>query len=83
MMQGGTVYSPKIDPAIIPRLYRLAKALDIPMTRLVNRLLEHGIERLELGAEHVSDPPDSTWHRPAQTQDRQKKRRSHTIRERA
>lgn len=51
------MYSPKIDAALIPRLYRLGKALNMPMTRLVNQLLEHGIVRLEQAAEHVHDAP--------------------------
>jgi hypothetical protein len=37
------MYQPKIRDDLIPRLYRLAKALNIPMTRLVNHILEHGI----------------------------------------
>jgi hypothetical protein len=44
------MYSPKISPTLIPRLYRLAKALKIPMTRLVHQLLEQGTEQ-------VNDPP--------------------------
>ena len=50
------MYSPKIDEALIPQLYRLAQALNLPMTHLVNRLLAHGIERLKQGAENVSEP---------------------------
>ena len=50
------MYSPKIDEALIPQLYRLAKALNLPMTHLVNRLLAHGIARLEQGAENVGEP---------------------------
>lgn len=50
------MYSPKIDPTLIPKLYQLAHACRIPMTHLVNRLLEQGIARLEQGAEHVSAP---------------------------
>jgi hypothetical protein len=43
------MYSPTISPTLIPRLCRLAKALKVPMTRLVNQLLEHGMARLEQG----------------------------------
>jgi hypothetical protein len=43
LLQGGIMYSPTISPVLIPRLYRLAKALKVPMTRLVNQLLEHGM----------------------------------------
>jgi hypothetical protein len=49
------MYQPKSRDDLIPRLYRLAKALGIPMTRLVNHILEHGIARVEQGAEHISD----------------------------
>ncbi len=51
------MYSPKICEDLIPRLYRLAKRFEMPMTRLVNALLTHGIERLEQGLENVSEPP--------------------------
>jgi hypothetical protein len=51
------VYQPRIRDDLIPRLYRLAQALNIPMTRLVNSILEHGIIRVEQGAENVSDIP--------------------------
>lgn len=50
------MYQPKIADEHIRKLYQLAKALNLPMTRLVNRLLEHGIERLEQGVENVSKP---------------------------
>lgn len=49
------MYQPRIRDDLIPRLYRLAQALNIPMTRLVNNILEQGIVRVEQGAEHVSD----------------------------
>jgi len=51
------VYSPKIRDDLIPPLYQWAKRLEIPMTRLVSSLLAHAIERLEQGAEYVSEPP--------------------------
>ena len=34
------MYSPKIDEALIPRVYRAAKAANIPMTTWVNRAVE-------------------------------------------
>jgi hypothetical protein len=64
------MYSPKIDPALIPRLYRLAKAREMPMTHLVNQLLAHGIAGLEQAAEHISDPPATPFHRQIRTQNR-------------
>ncbi len=33
------MYSPKIIPELIPKLYRKAKERGIPMTRLVNEIL--------------------------------------------
>ncbi len=50
------MYQPKIADEHIQQLYQWAKRLEIPMTRLVNRLLEHGIARLEQGAENVCEP---------------------------
>lgn len=46
------MYSPKIDETMIPRLYRLAKGLNVPMTTLVNDILKevlshYSIERKE------------------------------------
>ena len=34
------MYSPKIDEDYIPFLYRKAKSQQIPMTRLVNKIIE-------------------------------------------
>lgn len=34
------MYSPKIDEALIPRIYRAAKAANVPMTTWVNRAVE-------------------------------------------
>ena len=42
-----SMYSPKIDEALIPRLYRLRKLKKIPMTRLVNVILEKAVSELE------------------------------------
>jgi hypothetical protein len=41
------MYSPKIDEELIPRLYRLRKLKKMPMTRLVNGILENAISELE------------------------------------
>ena len=41
------MYSPKIDEELIPRLYRLRKLKKIPMTRLVNGILEKALQELE------------------------------------
>jgi hypothetical protein len=42
------MYSPSIDPGLIPVLYRLGKAGGLPMTKLVDRLLFDTLERTEL-----------------------------------
>ena len=41
------MYTPKIDEELIPRLYRLRKLKRIPMTRLVNGILENALLELE------------------------------------
>ena len=51
------LYQPKIADEHIRQLYRWAKRLRMPMTRLVNALLLHGMERLAQGVENVSEPP--------------------------
>jgi len=56
MSQHG-LYQPRIADEHIRQLYQWARRLEMPMTRLVNALLAHGLTRLEQGVEHVSDPP--------------------------
>jgi hypothetical protein len=68
--RGDNVYQPKIRDDLIPRLYRLAKALNIPMTRLVNHILEHGIVRVEEGAENVSEALATDYRRKARRKER-------------
>ncbi len=51
------MYQPKIREDLIPRLYRLAQARGMPMTRLVAQLLEAALAQHERGGESVSDPP--------------------------
>jgi hypothetical protein len=41
------MYSPKIDEELIPRLYRLRQLRKMPMTRLVNEILEKALIELE------------------------------------
>jgi hypothetical protein len=48
------MYSPKIDEALIPRLYRLRKLKKIPMTRLVNGILEKALSEMEKEGSDVS-----------------------------
>jgi hypothetical protein len=50
------LYQPRIADHHIRQLYQWAKRLDMPMTRLVNLLLEQGMERLEQDGEHISEP---------------------------
>ena len=60
------MYQPKIRDELITRLYHLAKARKIPMTRLVNSILENGIVRIEASAENVNDTPTIAYHRRRQ-----------------
>lgn len=41
------MYSPKIRDDLIQRLYHLAKAHRVPMTRLVSELLETALNKIE------------------------------------
>ncbi len=41
------MYSPKIDEELIPRIYRLGKLKKIPMTRLVNEILQRQLSEME------------------------------------
>ena len=60
MAQHG-LYQPKIADEHIRQLYQWAKRLQMPMTRLLNALIEHALVRLEQGAEQVSEPPTSPY----------------------
>jgi len=62
MAQHG-LYQPKIADEHIRQLYQWAKRLQMPMTRLVNALLAHGLLRLEQGVENVTEPPAQTSRR--------------------
>ena len=41
------MYSPKIKEELIPRIYRLGKLKKVPMTRLVNEILQRALLELE------------------------------------
>lgn len=41
------MYSPKIDEDLIPRIYRLGKLKKVPMTRLVNEILQRELSEME------------------------------------
>ena len=60
------MYQPKIADEHIRKLYQWAKRLEIPMTRLVNRLLAHGLTRLEQGVENVNEPVVNDYPRKTQ-----------------
>ena len=49
-----TMYSPKIEEDLIPRLYRLALAKKVPMTKLVNRILKAYLDQTENDREENS-----------------------------
>lgn len=42
------MYSPKINEEFIPVLYKIAKVQRIPMTRLVNRIIEESLKNFDL-----------------------------------
>ena len=50
------MYSPRIDEALIPPLYRLAKARRIPMTRLVSEILQEALGGVD-GEQAQADLP--------------------------
>jgi hypothetical protein len=62
MSQRG-LYQPKIADEQIRQLYQWAKRLQIPMTRLLNALIEHALVRLDQGAEQVSEPLVNAYRR--------------------
>jgi len=41
------MYSPKINEELIPRIYRLGKLKKMPMTRLVNEILQRALSEME------------------------------------
>ena len=49
------MYSPKIKEELIPVLYRVAREMKIPMTRLVNSLIEKSLEAIERSKDHEHD----------------------------
>ncbi len=49
------MYQPKIREELIPRLYRMAKARRMPMTRVLSELVEAAVDKFE-GVEGVSEP---------------------------
>jgi hypothetical protein len=61
MMAQRGLYQPQITDEHIRQLYQWAKRLQMPMTRLVNALLDHALTRLEQGVENVSDLPATTY----------------------
>jgi hypothetical protein len=57
------LYQPKIADEHIRQLYQWAKRLDVPMTRLLNTLVEHALLRLEQGVENVSEATPPAYRR--------------------
>jgi len=54
------MYSPKINEELIPILYRIAKTLKRPMTKLVNEMIAESLARYNVSAE-----PNSRYTRNA------------------
>jgi hypothetical protein len=59
------MYQPKIREDLIPRLYLLAKARKLPMTRLVAQLLEAALTQEEHEDIAVKEPPAGYRRGPA------------------
>lgn len=55
------MYSPKIDPELIPLLYKIRVAEGIPMTKIVNRVLRAYIDKKAEPTEE-KPTPDSEAH---------------------
>jgi hypothetical protein len=47
------MYSPKIDEDLIPKLYRLALIRNLPMTKLVNRILASYLAQADVDKEQA------------------------------
>ena len=54
------MYSPKIKEELIPVLYQLAREMKIPMTRLVNSLIEKSLEAIERSKDHEHNVSQSS-----------------------
>lgn len=46
------MYSPKIKEELISSLYQLAKDQGVPMTKLVNDMLEREVKKIERSKDH-------------------------------
>jgi hypothetical protein len=57
------VYQPKIADEHIRNLYQWAKRLGVPMTHLLNTLIDHALVRLEQGVENVSEATPGAYRR--------------------
>jgi hypothetical protein len=62
MAQRG-LYQPKIADEHIRQLYQWAKRLEVPMTHLLNALIEHALVRLEQGVENIHEATSATYRR--------------------
>jgi hypothetical protein len=57
------LYQPKIADEHIRQLYQWAKRLGVPMTRLLNTLVEHALLRLEQSVDNVSEAKSPAYRR--------------------
>ena len=51
-----SLYTPNLSEDNVRKLYRLAKAHQVPMTRLLNQLVSQALQTLEHAEGHASDP---------------------------
>ncbi len=54
------MYSPKICEALIPQIYRAAKARRMPMTSFVNEILSWALCEMEKGGDNQNDQQGSS-----------------------
>ena len=42
------MYSPRISEELIPKIYKVAKAKGVPMTKLVDEILDDALSKIEI-----------------------------------
>jgi len=52
------MYSPKIKPELIHKLYLIARAKRLPMTHLVNQIISEAIKDVEVEERVVRETPE-------------------------
>ena len=50
------MYSPKIRDYLVPKLYKIARAKKVPMTRLVSKIIADAISKIEVIETVIMEP---------------------------